>query len=69
MTTSIIISGPLGLHTHRDDVTGKQILDVEGIGITSGGNVYFQNTAATSSEQAKLAYDPRSGWVSAIKEN
>jgi hypothetical protein len=69
MTTSIIISGPLGLHTHRDDITGKQVLGVDGIGISASGVVYYRNPSAIAAERADLAYDPASGWVSAIKEN
>lgn len=69
MPGSIIISGPLGLRTRRDDITGALLLDVEGIGITAGGAVYYKPGAANAGEQANLAFDPASGWVSAIKES
>jgi hypothetical protein len=67
--TVVTISSPLGgFNTRRDEATGAHVLEVDGVGVTAGGVVYYQPEGATAGEAAQLALDPASGAVSAVKE-
>lgn len=67
--TVVTISSPLGpLNTTRDPNTGERLLNVDGVGVTTDGVVYWQAGGADAGEAAQIALDPVTGTLSAVKE-